>query len=955
MHADLTRWTFDPTNGYRAVLMQQGRVLLDAEWNEQAAIATHHDEVRTKDFVGRAGGPEPLSGGPGPFALVDLDDGSTPAGLPWARLGITPGRYYVEGILAENGPDDAHPTAHGACPLNDQPHLRTVGSGVTAAPGLTEPPAGDGDGRYAAFLDVFGHVVTPDEAPELLEPALGGPDTAMREQTAWQVRLERLDGQVCSTWSTTPRQPRAMVAGLRAAMAAADPCDISSGGGYQRLENQLYRVEVVDVDPQPRFVWSRENGSVVASLLSIDTTSETGMNAALSLDRVGRDDDLSISQGDLVEVTSADRRLRGLPGFLAVAGPVVDLVVHVAWSGTAPTSVAALGTAPVVRRWDGGPANVSAATQDLEGGITVRFPTGGTPAVGDYWLIPARTARLAYGTSARQGTLDWPWDASAPSALPPHGTTHHRAPLGILSRTGTAWTLDADCRSLFPALTALTALDLVGGDGQEALPGAQLGEPIRVVVRRGEIPVVGVPVRFRAEHGVLDPPDPQTAATSPVVLATDAGGVAQVRWTLDPAGTPTQRLIVERLGDTGAALDVPIIATGRLSIARQVRWDAPCETFTATTVQDGLDQVVAMPMVRLLGGDGQSVIRDGQVAPELVRVVVDSPCGPMPAEVTARASDGALVAGVDDGTRPTTSALGAGAGQETVAQTDAAGVAAFVWRPNFGRTEPGDTTGSDVLRISLKGHAEISVSAQLDAGGGSRTGGLHVRAVRLRAADALELGMIVRPSQLEEGIAVQLDDKVLEASVRGLPVGRLIAERPPGPNDPPGMVQPFIVEGVMDAASNEINWSPTDSAHSLLKNLNEQVAADPAFRMIMRFQLDGWSVIGAADPTHHLNGHADVVLVGSRPTLALPTTDEITGGRFEVWFVLGRARRIILDDFIGRTRGFLERRLPDVDIRFVEVDSPGTRGGTVLGTEPAPGQPLDPGQPLIVHVARSLN
>ncbi len=952
MHADLTRWTFDPAHGYRSVLMQQGRVLLDAEWNEQAAIATHHDQVRTADIVGRSGGAEPIDGGPGPFALVDLDDGTTPAAVPWARLGITPGRYYVDGILAENDPDAAHPAAGGACPLQDQPHLRTIGSGVTASAGLPEPPSADGDGRYAAFLDVFSRVVTPDEAPELLESALGGPDTAVREQTVWQVRLERLTGQVCSTLSATPRDMRRMVAGLRDPASGADPCDIASAGGYQRLENQLYRVEIVDVDPQPRFVWSRENGSVVASLLALDTTSETGMDAALTLDRVGRDADLSIRQGDVVEVSSADRRLRGLPGFLATAGPVVDLVVHVAWSAGAPTSVAALGTAPVVRRWDGGPANVSAAATDLEGGITVRFPTGGTPAVGDFWLIPARTARLAYGTSARQGTLDWPWDGSVPTALAPHGTAHHQAPLGILARAGSAWTLESDCRSLFPPLTALTTIDLVGGDGQEALPGVQLAEPIRVVVRRGAVPVAGTPVRFTAQDGVLDPASP---ATNPVTLATGADGVAQVRWTLDPAGAPTQRLVVERLDDTGGPVDVAVVATGRLSIARQVHWDAPCAGFTAATVQGGLDEVVSTPMLRLLGGDGQCVARGQGVAPELVRVVVDSPCGPVRADLTATASAGSVVAAVDDGTVPSVGALGAGAAQTVLAQTDEAGVAAFVWRPEFAVTAPGDTPGSDVLRIALEGHAELSVSAQRDTGGSGRTGGLHVRDVRLRAADELGLGMVVHPRDLVEGIGVTLDDRVLEASVRALPVGRLLAERPLGPNDMPGMIQPLIVEGVMEAASNEISWSPTDATRNLLDLLARQLDADPQFRMVMRFQIDGWSVISAADPAQHLNGHADVVMVRGRPALALPTTDEVTGGRFEVWFLLGRSRRIIMDDFVGRTRGFLERRLTDVEIRIVEVDAPGVRGNTIVSTEPAAGEPLDPGQPLIVRVARPHN
>src|SRR4029077_10767081 len=78
MHADLSRRTFDPGDAYRAVLLQQGRVLLDADVNEQAEITEYHDEVRTSDLVGRSGGraADPSATGVaalGPFAVVGAD------------------------------------------------------------------------------------------------------------------------------------------------------------------------------------------------------------------------------------------------------------------------------------------------------------------------------------------------------------------------------------------------------------------------------------------------------------------------------------------------------------------------------------------------------------------------------------------------------------------------------------------------------------------------------------------------------------------------------------------------------------------------------------------------------------------------------------------------------------------------------------------------------------------
>lgn len=969
MHADLTRWTFDPALGYRSVLMQQGRVLLDAEWNEQAEITAHHDRVRTEDVVGPAGGAEPTDGGPGPFALVALPGGGPPDGTGWTDLAVAPGRYYVDGVLAAAPPNAA--TASGAWPLANQPHLRTISSGVTADPGLTEP--GD-DGRYAAWLEVFDHLVTADERPQLLESALGGPDTAAREQTVWQVRIAPIGDEVCSGLAATePTAPRRMVAALREADDDVDPCRIVGGGGYQRLENQLYRVEVCDAGTEPRFVWSRENGSVVAGLLGLGATAVTGADSALTIDRPGRDEELSIRQGDLVEVTSADRRLRGVPGFLAVVEQAGDLVLHVAWDGGAPTSVAALGSAPVVRRWDGGPARLRTTATDLEGGITVRFPAGGTPRVGDHWLIPARTARLGFGVTARQGTLEWPWDTAAPDPQPPNGPDRRRAPLGILVRAGGAWTLESDCRRLFPPLTRMVSLDLVGGDGQEAMPGDELDEPVRVVVRNGGIPVDGTPVRFTADGGTLRDAGSGDGLGGSGVVATGSDGVAAVLWTPDPGGGTTQTLAAVRLDDTDGPAGTTVVVTGRLSVAREVAWDPVCKGFADTrTVQDALERVVTAQELRLLGGDGQEVAARGRTAPQLVRVVVDGPCGPARVQVVATGPARTRVIAVDDGSA-VPAGLPASATEEAVAVTDGAGVAAFAWQPGFAQTT------SDVLTISradAPDDAAVRVSAHLAAGGDARTPGLHVTAVSFLDGKPVVNDALTATGSISSGIVVELDGTPLPESVTGKPVGRLLLDIPwptPAAGDEFDLGTSFatrtiILDGETSADGDVILWQPADSLDEHLDRIRDQVlqwreagrVPSDALPMRMRFQLDGWAIVDAQNPDLHLNGQAAVVMDGDRSDLRLPTTDEVTGGRFETWFWFGR--RFVVDitdltDLTGRTRGFAERRAAEagLEIRVVEVDAPDVRGGTVLSTEPAPGTPMRPGDVLTVRVSRGVD
>jgi hypothetical protein len=95
---------------------------------------------------------------------------------------------------------------------------------------------------------------------------------------------------------------------------------------------------------------------------------------------------------------------------------------------------------PLLRRWDHTsdaiPVSEGGPTRDndwinLEDGVQILFrkATGGQASeyrIGDYWLIPARTAT---------GDVEWPGPVGNPTALPPHGVVHHYAPLAIVSVT----------------------------------------------------------------------------------------------------------------------------------------------------------------------------------------------------------------------------------------------------------------------------------------------------------------------------------------------------------------------------------------------------------------------------------------------------------------------------------------------------------------------------------------
>lgn len=92
MAGDFSRSTINPVKHYAGVLMQQGRVQVDADWNEQLALQLYRTWTETRDLIGLCGTPKAGSG----FAISSFAKG--------VDLRIGNGRYYVNGLLCEINP-----------------------------------------------------------------------------------------------------------------------------------------------------------------------------------------------------------------------------------------------------------------------------------------------------------------------------------------------------------------------------------------------------------------------------------------------------------------------------------------------------------------------------------------------------------------------------------------------------------------------------------------------------------------------------------------------------------------------------------------------------------------------------------------------------------------------------------------------------------------------------------
>lgn len=468
MSGDHSRIVFDPAHDYDGVLLQQGRPLLDSDWNDQVAQSNRQLQATRFDTFGGK-------------AVVPI---ATPDGFKLAAGGgqftIGRGRVYVDGLLAENHclptPTWSSPVAWDAAlaelygtqpiPYDRQPWLPN-------APAL--PTAG---GPYVAYIDVWQREVTQFQAPELVDKAVGV-DSTTRLQTAWQVRLLPNDQGMaleCGTdpdslpgWGALVAPSAGRLTNGTAVYGTADPCLVPPTGGYTGLENQLYRVEIHQggAPGTATFKWSRDNASVETRV------SRFVDDHTLVVESIGKDGVLRFNDGDWIEllddwVELNDQVVKGQPGELhrIVLGGGVDDATRTITLAT-PVTAGRFNADPAanrhtrIRRWDQGgqvlrtdtsppsawvdldaaastgevpvPASGS-VTLALESGIVVSFDlaaAGGSFRSGDWWVFAARTSDASIEPLAE---------------APPRGIHHHYARLGLY----TPGAQPTDCRQFWP-------------------------------------------------------------------------------------------------------------------------------------------------------------------------------------------------------------------------------------------------------------------------------------------------------------------------------------------------------------------------------------------------------------------------------------------------------------------------------------------------------------------------
>jgi hypothetical protein len=265
MASDRARITYDEQRKYRSVVMQQGRVSLEADFNENVELENEVDRRVTLDVVGPTGTPDHGYG-------IGATLGSGNAREVW----IGNGTMYVGGIRVSLPWRTFDSPQMGPWSYESQPDWRHM-----PQPDTTKQ-------REIVWLELFEQEISAVEDRALREVALGGPDTAARLRIMQRIHRTAINADNCKDafleliwqWakegyefdekSMRKSGSAKLAVGFEPPATPVDPCDPTAAGGYLEADNQLIRVAITSDNPSTskhRLVWSYDNASFIYSVV----------------------------------------------------------------------------------------------------------------------------------------------------------------------------------------------------------------------------------------------------------------------------------------------------------------------------------------------------------------------------------------------------------------------------------------------------------------------------------------------------------------------------------------------------------------------------------------------------------------------------------------------------------------------------------------------------------------
>lgn len=513
MKGDFSEWEFDPQSNEIGVLHQQGRGLLDQDWNTATVIAAIQRQIQARDAIGPfvAAIPAEVKDS---FKVTQAD-----ADASGVNITLNPGRVWVNGFVIQvrDWPSLPQPATYLEPPFHD-PAVDT--SSIAA------------NVRDAVILEVWPESLNAFQDPvEMLEPALGGVDTTERVKLYHRLRLLRLEaGDECGNLAEKLADDFSTKGKLTVSaeeITVSGDCPVDAGGGYTGFEHYLMRIEITDPDgSDARFKWSRFNGGLVGRGTKSVTEDKVFIAA----------NDQMINHCGLTSFYLEALEENTVTGiweitFTADATLSADGELDLTNISSGSTWPGGDGNEAFFRLWDGKDLisnfPIDPNPNELALGLRLQFDVAAAGnsnyKPGDFWTFPVR----AVGAVGFDADEAWPDDSA------PQGVHYTRVPLAVLTwdssipATITEPDQIHDCRHVFQPLTQLdSCCSYTVGDGTvshgdfdsiqdaiNALPDEDGGEicvfdgdyPENLVINKNNVSIHGCGTRT---HLIADTDDP---------------------------------------------------------------------------------------------------------------------------------------------------------------------------------------------------------------------------------------------------------------------------------------------------------------------------------------------------------------------------------------------------------------------------------------------------------------
>lgn len=452
MKGDFSKWYYETKGNFNGVLHQQGKVLLDTDWNDEVVLKSNWQSQVIQDVVG-----------PGVAAVSSLEYDNFKVKNIEKKDGevivtVSPGRLWADGFLlylnelSNSDPKRITP------PIYDTELIKRR---ATPLEYIEVEEDNHASPKTLIFLEIWQDIVNGFQEHEILiEPALNGIDTTERMRTMFSFKYKevKLDSIRCRKFDYIPKGKLSV--SYESATTTDKPCPKLVSGGYTGLEHRFYRIEIAETTKEdgPYFKWSRNNGSLVGRGTYNKDADEVKIKANLQ-SILYSDYTTSDKSGDFyMEIIRFDKNL-GI--YVPTYGAKVSLIdrksLRVIEKFLNPDTMES-GVDVFFRLWNGIRKVTSFTSDDsLEDGICLNFDSTDKKFYrpGDFWTFPVR---------ADVSSIDMDNDNNIFKDMEPFGINYHLIPLAIKDSNDIM-----DCRVPFrPLIFQKNCGFYTVGDGNES-------------------------------------------------------------------------------------------------------------------------------------------------------------------------------------------------------------------------------------------------------------------------------------------------------------------------------------------------------------------------------------------------------------------------------------------------------------------------------------------------------